>query len=61
MKLVKIDNIEEQAGEYAVIEDEILFYITGSKAGESIDGNYDILPNYSEARKNLRDIFGEGL
>ena len=56
MKLVKIDHIEENGGEFALKDGDFLVILTGPNAGEYEER---ILPNFSETDKDLRKIFGE--
>mgnify|MGYP007020454130 FL=1 len=59
MKLVKIDHIEENGGEFALKQGDFMVILTGPNTGEYIDGRTDILPNFKETDKSLKEIFGE--
>lgn len=59
MKLVEINHIEENGGEFALKEKDFLLILTGPNSGEYIDGREGVLPNFSETDKSLRRIFGE--
>ena len=59
MKLVKIDHIEENGGEFALKQGDFMVILTGPNTGEYIDGRTDILPNFEETDKSLKEIFGE--
>jgi len=57
MKLVEIDEFEDNGGEYALKDDNFLVLL---KSGNTIDGDVDFLPGHTETDKSLREIFGEG-
>lgn len=57
MKIVRIDEFEQNGGEFALKGNDILVILTGANSGEVIDGEMGILPNHSETDKDLRQIF----
>lgn len=60
MTLVEIDDIEDNGGEFALKEGDFLVVLTGPNAGETMGGDAgDMLPNFTEMNKTLREIFGE--
>jgi len=56
MKLVEIEDFEENAGEFALKQGDFLVILTGPDAGDRIEG---MLPSFSNTDKSLREIFNE--